>query len=169
MSTDTQSEGTENIDHPALARYKVHLEHRKMLHDAYLEVTGRYSRAILTLSGGALALSMTYVEKLQTNLSGHGKGFLIASWITLGSSLAMALLALYLSGRATQTAIENNDKEYVSREKTPDVATAAIHNGFSAWTQHFSWIALLLFLIGIILISIFVGISPPTPHPNSHG
>ena len=160
MSEESQTPQRDAIHEDRMARYQSHLEHRKMLHDAYLEVTGRFSKATLTLSGGALVLSMTYVEKLHPQPG--GRTLLLLSWITLALSLSVGLASLYLSGKATQTAIKNHDKEYVAREGGTQCVVATIHNGFSEWTDRLGVASLLLFALGFLLLSCFVWNCPPT-------
>ena len=45
-------------------RYETYIKDRDALRSDSLEVSGRYDKAILALAGGALALSVTFLEKI---------------------------------------------------------------------------------------------------------
>ena len=139
-------------------RYQSFMDHRKQLHDALIQVSGRYTQWIMTLAGGALALSITYVEKLQPAVA-SGKWILVASWIMLCVSLLAALLSLQFSADATKKAIRNHDENFgnlMSGSHCPPLA-----NGFTQWTKWCAWISTICFSIGVLLIAAFVSVCPP--------
>jgi hypothetical protein len=45
-------------------RYDSYVKERETLNHSSLEISGRYDKSVLFLSGGALALSVTFIEKL---------------------------------------------------------------------------------------------------------
>ena len=49
---------------PTKSEYEVYLEERKLLVDAEREGARTFDKAILTLAAGALALSITFLEKV---------------------------------------------------------------------------------------------------------
>jgi len=86
---------------------KAYLEARKQYDDAELEVSGRYDTWILTLAGGALGLSITFLEKIAPHPQIDTLCWLKWSWVALIVSLLAALTSLVTS----QSAIRENRKE----------------------------------------------------------
>ena len=85
------------------AYYKI----RQSYDEAELEASGRYDKWILTLSGGALGLSITFIEKLAKNPTPETLFWPKLSWGCLVISLLAALLSLVTS----QSAIRENRKK----------------------------------------------------------
>lgn len=64
-----------------------------------------YDRTLLTLSSGALALSLTFIKQLA--VQGPPTWPLLAAWISWGLSLTAVLASHYFSGLALTSAIEH--------------------------------------------------------------
>ena len=143
-------------------RYMSHMEHRKTLTSAELEVAGRFTNASLTLSGGALALTITYVEKLHPKLEEMSWGWLAFAWFSLAASLAASLLALLFSLNGTHEAIKNSDLLYKKWVKDKEVMYAAPDNQHSNWTHRCNFVSAGGFIMGLLAFFIFVLKSPPT-------
>jgi hypothetical protein len=144
----------------ALAAYHAHMESRKSHQTALLEVSGRFTQWMLTVSGGALALTITYVEKMTPTLA-NGSGWLMASWITLSASVLCTLFSLHMSARATLNAIKHEDSWYLSRLKNPDEVFASPINSCSEHTGWLSVVALITFALGMIFFCLFTWYCPP--------
>lgn len=153
------------------ARYAAHMEYRKRLEEALLEVTGRFTQWSLTLSGGALALSLTYVEKL--NPAMDMKGLLIGSWVFLAASIVSNLFSLHCSSKATHEAIELSDRQLQNWRKDHTAVFANAVNTSSEWTTRISMASLISFAAGISLFCLFVYFCPPSVRtevtPAHHG
>ena len=124
---------------------------RQSYDDAELEVSGRYDKWILTLSGGALGLSITFIEKIAKNPTPETLFWLKLSWGCLVISLLSALLSLVTS----QSAIRENRKELdiaYSEKRDPNL-------GFPRWFTNFTnvlnWGSLFLFIVGVIFLCVF--------------
>jgi hypothetical protein len=145
-----------------LVRYNAHLEERKPLEEALLEVSGRFTQWSLTLSGGALALSITYVEKLTPALAA-GRWLLITSWSCLSLSIITNLFSLFLSQKAILKAIDMSVRRLVIWRKDPIATYAQEVNKQSTWTLHLAVASLIFFTLGVIFMCLFVYLSPPIP------
>ena len=144
-----------------LARYKACIEERKMLHEALVKVSERFTQWSLTLSGGALALSITYVEKLSPAINSNC-GLLIGSWVLLATSIVSNLFSLHCSCKATLKAIELSDQQLINWRKDPKAVFATAVNSSSEWTARLSMASLLSFAGGISLFCLFVYLCPPS-------
>ena len=85
-------------------------EYRNQLVQAREKAIGAYDRALLTLSGGALGLSLVYVNTLVGTDRPLWLWALIFSWFFWLSSLIMTLVSFYTSFCALEKAIEDEDK-----------------------------------------------------------
>jgi hypothetical protein len=144
-----------------MERYQAFLDHRKLLHDALLQVTGRFTQWSITLAGGALALSMTYVEKINPEVSG-GRCFLVTAWLALGVSLIASLASLYYSTEATQKAILDHDEDYRKWLADKSAQQSTVRNGFTMATKWLAVISMWSFGIGVVLLAAFVACCPPS-------
>lgn len=122
-------------------------EYRQHLVLAEQKAQEDYDKAVLSLAGGGLGISLAFVEKVV------GAGSLVKSWMLAGSwlcwavSIACVLFSYFLSRRALRCAIAQVDDGPIQlRRLGGRMATATeVANCFSG----------LLFVIGVILISIF--------------
>jgi hypothetical protein len=108
-------ENAENVKLSAEHLNKLHEEYcreREKLHDAALETGGRYDRAVLTISTGALGVSIVFVEKLAPNPALYTAPALIVGWLLLLASVVFQLLALEGSQTATNEQIRILDRQY---------------------------------------------------------
>jgi hypothetical protein len=129
-----------------------------------------YDRLIPWASGGALFLSVTFLERLLTCAALHQRWLLGLSWLILGFSLLASLASLYTSAKASIARIKVMDHEQ----------TAASEMGDSSW-QH-QWVGLerarrawnratrllnpaagALLATGLLLLALFAYLNPPCP------
>lgn len=101
--------------------YELYLADRTRLATAKLESAKSYDQTILTLSGGAVALSITFLEKLVHRPS--VVWLLYVSWLCFGVAMLCTLYSLLASQRATHEEIRKLDQNYqalvgVDREET---------------------------------------------------
>lgn len=112
-----------------------------------LESQRSYDKAILTLSGGALGVTISFLKNVLRNSTPTAMVFLFAAWVCWGLSLASVLYSFYSSNLALRKAISQADRGTIS-EQQPGGAydvTTAILNGASG----------ILFLAGIFLFVYF--------------
>ena len=111
-----------------------------------------FDKTVITLSGGAIGVSFTYVKDL---LGGkfHASGFLVAAWLAWTLSVAVVLLSFYVSRLALDKTMEQVDDgtidDVMKRGDRPGGRYAKI----IAWLNP---IGGLLFLAGLICMTIFM-------------
>lgn len=93
-------------------RYDTYTKERDALRKDSLEVSGRYDKAILTLAGGALALSITFLEKIAPHPTQWTFLLLAGAWLCLIASVLLELYALATSQTVTNEQIRIVDEEY---------------------------------------------------------
>ena len=131
---------------------KTYISTRKSYDEAELEVSGRYDKWILTLSGGALGLSITFMDKIAKNPSQDTLLWLKLSW----GSLVFSLLAALLSLLTSQSAIRENRKELDNANVEKRAPRLIFPRWFSWITNGLNWGSLVLFILGTILLCIFL-------------
>lgn len=106
-------------------------------HKAYLSMVNSFDKAVLTLSGGALALSIAFIRDIAPNM--NSKNWLIASWLCFGVSILFILFSFITSQIDCYRALEAGDKTGKASRLT--------------WFWNYS--ATLLFTSGVIFLSVF--------------
>ena len=110
-----------------------------------------YDKAVLTLSGGAIAVSFAFVKDMlagTTLKASHMPGFLTASWLCWGLSVTCVLLSFFLSQRSLRSAIKQVDEKLIYMGKPG--------GAYSAATSVLNVLGGLLFIIGLICLGTFV-------------
>lgn len=70
-----------------------------------------YDRTLLTLSGGSMALSLTFIDSVVPLSMAHGQNALLLAWISWSVSLVATLFSHYFGGMALRRALEQVDSE----------------------------------------------------------
>lgn len=121
-------------------------EYRELLQRLENESQQSYDKAVMTLSGGALAVSFAFVKDFVPLEGANSLLFLIAAWIAWGLSLAATLLSHFFSTYALRSMIKAEDSG--EREPSPgwlDSVTGALN-----------FISGALFVTGVLLLAFFV-------------
>lgn len=132
--------------------YKDYLEYRQYLLDRHVESARSFDRAVNALAGGALLLSVTFVDQI---IGDDGPTFACALLIAWGS-LALSLLA-------NLTSIWAAERDYFESVKSLDAAYAADRfpdhletlSRFEKWVPGLNRAALISFIIGVVFLVIF--------------
>jgi len=114
-------------------------DERKLLIDAKRDAARSFDQTMITLSGGALALSLTFVQQLATKPA-QWRAMLIAAWIAFGTALVSILFSFLLFQYAIDARIRGNEQP----------ASAWDH-----WTRRANWISLVTFTSGVVTLLIF--------------
>jgi hypothetical protein len=142
------------------ARY---LEDRASRLATYRDSEKTYDHWVLTLSGGLLGLSMTFLKDILGQNKLEHPRFVVASWAALGISIGCILINLRLSpvSERRHIAIMDDEFEYYYRDKDPfrritkRFETAKMKCQF--WLmESLNWLSLLALLSGISILGYFV-------------
>tara|TARA_B110000008_G_scaffold249865_1_gene262843 strand:+ start:146 stop:763 length:618 start_codon:yes stop_codon:yes gene_type:complete len=98
--------------------YKEYVEQRNEANRFALEVGARYEKLLSLVAGGALVVSLTFIEKIAPHPSEYTKWVILTSWTLLGIGIISSLIAIYQSQNALQKKIENLDTE-ISQKLNP--------------------------------------------------
>lgn len=98
--------------------YKEYVDQRNEANRFAMEVGARYEKLLSLVAGGALVVSLTFIEKIAPHPSEYTKWVILAAWILLGVGIISSLIAIYQSQNALQKKIENLDTE-ISQKLNP--------------------------------------------------
>lgn len=148
--------------------YSSYLEHRRYLIESEQEAAKSYDRWLLTLSGGALGLSMAFARDIALHGVAEGRGYLLAAWLALATSVAVGLVCIYWSQRAHADFREALDatleKARAKNEDAgfwDDVRTAQVRCPRARWVGWLNRVSIAAFVAGIVLLSVFAFLNVP--------
>jgi hypothetical protein len=141
-------------------RHASYCKQRESCSSAGLEISGRYDQWIVTLPGGALALSLGFLEKIAPTPTPLSKTWLIMAWATLIIALASGFAAIFFSQRALERQIEILDEEF--RRFKEKLQGAPLINGYRFVIRRLNWTSLFAFVFGLISLCTFAFKNLPT-------
>ena len=107
-------------------------------------------QTILTLSGGALGISITFFDKF-IGPSGVALPYLLAlAWLVLIWSVLLVLLGMHVSQRAIERHLDDLEKFSVA-----PLGTKFPSNPWAKFTETSNKVASVLFAVGLICLAIF--------------
>ena len=145
--------------------YKEYSSQREKLDGASLEAAGRYDRAVLAISSGALALSVTFIEKIVSTPQVWSLFLLVPGWILLLCTIVLQLLALASSQNATSEQIRILDQQYQKYFSAEDAAQAVKEgwiepeNPYVRKTNRLNIISQWTLVVGILLVLAFSSVN----------
>ena len=126
-------------EHPAIGRYHEHL------YTTYRLMSDNYGKHLVLLSGGALTLSVTYLDKIAGPTPSY-KPVVVAAWVALVACLASTLFSMQQSAEAMLAAA----KGYPFEEPTKELGGA--HAALVLWLNR---LAALTLVVGLGLLALF--------------
>jgi hypothetical protein len=122
-------------------------EYRQHLILAEQKAQEDYDKAVLTLSGGGLGVSLAFVEKVIGSGTLERSWLLAGSWLCWAVSIAAVLCSYFLSRHALRCAISQVDGDQPQIRRLGGRMAVA--------TEVANFMSGLLFVIGVVLISVF--------------
>lgn len=140
--------------------YASYTAERKDINETALKISERFDKNILIVGGGALAVSLTFLEKIAPNPSIGYLWILGVSWFFLVVSILTHLMALAYGQRAIRRQMEILDNDYSRYLSSPtpeeEVRKRTAHiNTFSMMTGLFSEVSLWTVVVGVFLLCLF--------------
>jgi hypothetical protein len=157
----------------AQQRYAAYCAERAELNRFQLEISGRYDQWILTLSGGALGISLTFLEKIAPLPSANTIFLLGIAWVFLIASLLSGLLAVLASQYAVYGQVLVLDEDYAAWRKSivegdsasPPHPASARKNRYTVRTDLLNKSSAASFVLGVFFLCCFSFSNlPGSPH-----
>lgn len=134
------------------ARMELYHEHRKQAWQDIQTSTDQFDKSLLTLSSGALALSLAFIKDLVPLKFAEGIFWLYTSWICFVLCIVVTLFSFSISVQALKLNLDYVQKYYI--EKKDEYFAKQ-----NLWPKAVSWCSVLgggFFLLGIICTMVFV-------------
>ena len=130
---------------------QTYLDQRGMLIKEEYESAHRFDKILVTLSSGALGLSITFIKQMvPDNIPAKAKAALYLAWAGFICALLSILLGYLTSqaGMRKQRAILDNSYKTGESAKHKKNTPATL-------TKWLSWVSLAFFIIGVVCLAIF--------------
>lgn len=134
--------------------YKVYLEERKLLIDAEKESTRSLDKAILTLSAGALGLSLTFIRQIVPIIKEGTFFLLILAWGLFCVSILSTLFSFLTSQQAFARQREILDTTYPEWKKCKPIPSDQ-KNRPAKCTNVLNIAGIVSFMFGVVCLAIF--------------
>lgn len=132
--------------------FKLYADYRGRLEAQRQAVYDQFDKAILTLSGGALALSIGFVKDVVPLSRAHWKPLLVASWLLFALAVLSTVVSFLVSQRAYEFQIECAQEYFVDNR----VDALERRNPYSVWVRWLNIAAILAFMAAVVLTICFV-------------
>lgn len=150
-------------------RYAAHIAQRNNLSDLAFKTSERYDHWVITLAGGAIAISLTFIEKIVPRPLPKSLALLGLSWGAYILAILAGFLAIHFSRKALYQEIENGDKAYqlftkTSTDENPGGDQAPELN--NPHTKKIEWLnygSLSFLVVGTVLLCVFAFINVDEP------
>jgi hypothetical protein len=127
--------------------------YRQSLITAEQTMQSEFDKAVMTLSGGALGISFTFLKDIIDTEGLTHFSTLLAAWILWGLSITFILASFFTSTKALRRAIADTDMHtiYMTLAKSRWASATTILNGLGG----------VCFFLGLIALVIFVAHNQP--------
>jgi hypothetical protein len=123
-------------------------EYRTSLLQLEQQMQASYDKAVMTLSGGALGISLTFIKDVADKSALKATDWLLASWVLWGLSITCVLFSFFTSACALRKAVQQTDDKTIYIEPKGGL--------FNTITNILNPVAGVLFLVGVIAICVFM-------------
>jgi hypothetical protein len=140
----------------SLERKKELLEYRNQINQLESKNQEGFDKTLLTLSSGALGLTLTFIKDIIDLDNAKFTVFLFLCWLSWALSLCMILLSYNSSISSFQKI-----RMQIDRGEVDTILKSRKHLGepFRTWTSIFNHGGLITFLIGVLFIIIFISLN----------
>lgn len=118
-----------------------------------LEVSGRFDNWVMTIAGGALALSLTFLKDV-AQPTARCNWLLVSAWALLCGSLLAGLWSQITSITAIEKYRDKMDNAYTNGDWTKTGST-----GWADATRCLNWAATVMCMLGVLTLCVFSGLN----------
>jgi hypothetical protein len=142
-------------------RHAAHIASRHNLDDLAFKTSERYDQWVLTLAGGALAISLTFIEKIAPEPKAYSWILLGLSWFLFIVAIVAGFAAIFYSREAIYREIEICDEYYKTFRETATVdklegdSPPALTNRFNKILERLNTASLSCLGLGTLFMCLF--------------
>ncbi len=130
-------------------KYEIYIKERESLVSARLQVATSLDKYVLTLSGAALGLSITFISNIVGESGPKSLELLKYGWLCFIISILSTLISLLASQKAYDKQIEILEKVYI------EVFCYEPKNRYSITTTLLNIFSVVSFVVGAIFLALF--------------
>jgi len=131
-------------------KYERYLDERGLLLGGRNDASRSFEKTIITMSAGALGLSITFLNVIAPDP--RCLGWLVASWIAFFLSLLLMLVSFMLSIYAFDKEITASGDKYEGKQDERPIC-------LNLFIQAMYWISLVAFMIGAAFLAVFAKVN----------
>lgn len=150
MELETTTEASEQL---RLER-EVYLQERRELNEAEAEQIRSFDKSILTLSAGALGLSLTFIKDVVPKFGPCTSWSLYVGWACFVVSLLLTLSSFQISALAIRRQRAILDADQIGTD-----VGQRFGNLPARWTNGLNWASLYIFVFGAAMLTLFVALN----------
>lgn len=126
-------------------------EYRNYLMESKIYSQNTLDKYLISLSSGALGISIIFVENIIKSKPIYFKCLLTISWILFSITILLVLISFFSSIRSFSKAIKQTDSNDIHKEEPGGY--------WNKFTKYLNIINLILFTIGLITLLLFVSLN----------
>lgn len=130
--------------------YDTYLKERESLVDSEREGAKSFDKFVLTLSAGAIALSLTFINQIASEIFPWTIWFLVTAWGSLVLSMLSTMLSLLTSQASCRKQRDILDDLYKNKHNNVEQG-----NILSIWTNRLNITSMIFFILGVIFLLTF--------------
>ena len=135
-----------------------YLDERRLLLEAELAMSQTLDKALLTLSSGALGLSITLARYFVPEQEPQLSKALLWAWSLFGGAVVCTIISLFTSQTALRRHRDILDTEY----SNSDSSDSTMRNYWALCTSLCNLVALVLFILGVIILAYLAWLGLPS-------
>lgn len=157
--TQEQPVSRNNVPDDAEQSWQDFLDERKILVEGLSDAAKSFDQAMLTLSGGALGLSITFIQQIAPQP--RNTELLRDAWISLGMALFITLSSFLVSQFAFMRQMDISERTHLKKQPRSGIFASWIDNVWSVLTVALNISSIVSFAIGVYFLARFSFVNLP--------
>jgi hypothetical protein len=135
-------------------RHDLHAQHKNRIWEDIQSSTDSFDQSLLTLSSGALGLSLAFIKDVVPLKGAVWIGLLFASWIAFALCIVTTVASFLISVKANKQQLGYIDEYYI--DANDDAFDKHKTSGYVKALERCTWAAIILFIAGLFCTIMFV-------------
>lgn len=141
--------------------YDTYLRQRELLDANLMALSDRYSKTLITLAGGALGITITFLEKIAVHRTIELLAVLGLGWLTLLVCIVIELFVIHYGQEALIVSICDNERAYqnylnsLDGKSEPVPLETALAQSLGRRIERLSLVGLWSLVVGLVLLCVF--------------
>ncbi len=148
------------VAHDKLKRYEIFLTEREALYKTAETAATQYAKAIITLSGASLVLTLTFIKDISPSPIRPSIPLIIASFMCFGFSLLATTVSLLLAQYAFIKQVEVTRQELLDNGESA-AKSKKLKNYYTTFLHVLNIAGLVAFTAGLVTCVLFVSMNMP--------